>query len=206
MKQVIILPGAAKALRKHRAEAARIVSKVEDYAREPASLAKNVKALTGSRALRLRVGDYRVVLEETETEIIVTAIGPRGSVHEQREPTMNVRFFRDDEGREMAVLPRTELDALAQVASHAEAVADYRSGRLPGLSPAEALAFAQSSSPLAFWRKYRGLTQAALAGRAGISQNYLSDIENGKRSGPVELWVRFGKALDLPVEHLLEAE
>lgn len=82
MKQVIILPGAAKALRKHRAEAARIVSKVEDYAREPASLAKNVKALTGSRALRLRVGDYRVVLEETETEIIVTAIGPRGSVYE----------------------------------------------------------------------------------------------------------------------------
>lgn len=82
MKQVIFLPPAAKALRKHRADAARIVGKIEDYAREPGSLSNKVKALTGSRALRLRVGEYRVIFEETETEVIVTAIGPRGSVYE----------------------------------------------------------------------------------------------------------------------------
>lgn len=82
MKQVIILPAAARALRKHRAEAGRLLDKIETYARDPSILANNVKALQGSHALRLRVGDYRIVFEETETEIIVTMIGPRGSIYE----------------------------------------------------------------------------------------------------------------------------
>ena len=82
MKTVVILPSAAKSLRRHRADAARIVAKVNDYARDSAALANNVKALAGSRALRLRVEDYRVIFEETETEVIVTAIGPRGSIYD----------------------------------------------------------------------------------------------------------------------------
>lgn len=82
MKQVIILPLAAKALRKHTAEAARILEKIDAYAADPASAGKNVKALPGSTALRLRVGDYRVIFEETAAEIIITRIGPRGSVYD----------------------------------------------------------------------------------------------------------------------------
>jgi mRNA interferase RelE/StbE len=80
VKQVILLPLAAKALRKHRADAERILSKIENYAANPASLANKVKALQGSTALRLRAGEYRVIFEETDSEIIVTKIGPRGSV------------------------------------------------------------------------------------------------------------------------------
>jgi mRNA interferase RelE/StbE len=38
--------------------------------------------LRGSSLKRLRVGDFRVLFEETETEIIVTRIGPRGSVYD----------------------------------------------------------------------------------------------------------------------------
>ena len=82
MKQVILLPLAAKALRKHRADAERILSKIEAYAANPAALANKVKALQGSTALRLRVGEYRVIFEETDSEIIVTKIGPRGSIYE----------------------------------------------------------------------------------------------------------------------------
>jgi mRNA interferase RelE/StbE len=82
VKQVILLPLAAKALRKHRADAERILSKVEAYAANPEALANKVKALQGSTALRLRVGEYRVIFEETEDEIVVTKIGPRGSVYE----------------------------------------------------------------------------------------------------------------------------
>ena len=82
MKTVVILPAAARALRRHRSEAPRIVAKIEAYAQAPSSMANNVKALAGSSALRLRVGDFRVVFEETEDEIIVTKIGPRGSVYE----------------------------------------------------------------------------------------------------------------------------
>jgi mRNA interferase RelE/StbE len=82
MKTIVILPAAAKALRRHRADAARLLDKIEAYATNPATLANNVKALSGSGAFRLRVGDYRVVFEETESEIIVTKIGPRGSVYD----------------------------------------------------------------------------------------------------------------------------
>jgi mRNA interferase RelE/StbE len=82
MKTVVILPAAAKALRKHRADAARLLRKIEAYATDPATMANNMKALSGSRAFRLRVGDYRIVFEETESEIIVTKIGPRGSIYD----------------------------------------------------------------------------------------------------------------------------
>jgi mRNA interferase RelE/StbE len=82
MKSVVLLPAAAKALRKHRAEAERILAKIEAYAADPASQANNVKMLAGMTARRLRVGDFRVVFEETETEIVVTRIGPRGSVYD----------------------------------------------------------------------------------------------------------------------------
>ena len=82
MKIVVILPSAAKASRRHRTEAARLLARIEAYAVDPASQVNNVKALAGSTALRLRAGDYRIVFEETATEIIVTRIGPRGSVYE----------------------------------------------------------------------------------------------------------------------------
>lgn len=82
VEAVVILPAAAKSLRRHRNEAGRILDKIEAYALDPATQANNVKKLVGSAALRLRVGDFGVVFEETETEIIVTRIGPRGSVYD----------------------------------------------------------------------------------------------------------------------------
>jgi hypothetical protein len=53
MKSVVLLPAAAKALRKHRAEAERILAKIEAYAADPASQANNVKILAGMTARRL---------------------------------------------------------------------------------------------------------------------------------------------------------
>ena len=82
MKAVRFLPPARKALRTHRNMAERLIRKIEDYAANPAAF-PNVKQLTGSTAKRLRVGDYRVVFEESDEEIIVTKIGPRGSVYEE---------------------------------------------------------------------------------------------------------------------------
>jgi mRNA interferase RelE/StbE len=64
--------------------AAAIVAKIEQYAADPSSLANNVKALQGAGAglRRLRVGDYRVIFDETDTVVAVIRIGPRGSVYE----------------------------------------------------------------------------------------------------------------------------
>jgi DNA-binding XRE family transcriptional regulator len=119
---------------------------------------------------------------------------------------MNVHCFKTPNGEEMAVLPRAELDALSEAAEHMRAVADYRSGKAIGLSPDETRALVEAVSPLAFWRKYRGMTQATLAADAGIAQNYLSEIENGKRSGPIELWLKLSRTLDVPVEDLVDTD
>jgi DNA-binding XRE family transcriptional regulator len=72
------------------------------------------------------------------------------------------------------------------------------------LTPDETRELVVARSPLAFWRKYRSRTQSALAQSVGITQNYLSDIENGKRSGDVTLWLRLSRALELPVEALVD--
>ncbi|CCV12701.1 hypothetical protein MESS4_480004 [Mesorhizobium sp. STM 4661] len=51
---------------------------------DTASLANKVVTMQGSTHRRLRVGDFRVIFEETATEVIVTKIGPRGSVYDWR--------------------------------------------------------------------------------------------------------------------------
>ncbi len=82
MKKVVFLKSAAAALRKHRNMAPRIREKILAYAEDPESLANLVTELRGSSLKRLRVGDFRVLFEETPTEIIVSKIGPRGSVYD----------------------------------------------------------------------------------------------------------------------------
>jgi DNA-binding XRE family transcriptional regulator len=119
---------------------------------------------------------------------------------------MNVRYFTSPEGEEMAVLPKAEFEALSEMVDHASALSEYRSGKLPGLTPDETRAFIEAPSPLAFWRRYRGLTQIALSQAAGVAQNYLSELENGRRAGSVEVWLRLSRALDLPVEQIVGAD
>ncbi|WP_374307207.1 type II toxin-antitoxin system RelE/ParE family toxin [Methylocella sp.] len=78
MKTVSLTRSAAADLRAHRADAKRIVAKIERYAQTGAG---DATQLVGSSAWRLRVGDYRVIFEPTETEIVVTKIAPRGEVY-----------------------------------------------------------------------------------------------------------------------------
>lgn len=82
MKRIVFSKQARKALmRMPSNEARRIVAKIEQYATDPASLAANVKRLTGAHgALRLRVGDWRVIMLEGVV-IDVVKIAPRGSVY-----------------------------------------------------------------------------------------------------------------------------
>jgi mRNA interferase RelE/StbE len=83
MKTVRYTTDALKALRRYGTVAARVRRAVDDYAANPAAHANNVMRLVGSAASRMRVGDYRVIFVETDTELTVLRIGPRGSVYEE---------------------------------------------------------------------------------------------------------------------------
>ena len=62
--------------------AQRIIAKIEQYAQEPEPQANNVTALKGREGIRLRVGDWRVIMNDDGVVLAVLEIGPRGSVYE----------------------------------------------------------------------------------------------------------------------------
>lgn len=83
MKPITYKPAALKVLRRmSRTEAKRITGKIEQYASDPASLANNVKALKGREGIRLRVGDWRVIMDDQGDVLDVLKIGPRGGVYD----------------------------------------------------------------------------------------------------------------------------
>jgi mRNA interferase RelE/StbE len=58
-----------------------IRSKVEANAEDSASQANNVKALKGQEGFRLRVGEWRVIMDDQGNVLSVRDIGTRGGVY-----------------------------------------------------------------------------------------------------------------------------
>lgn len=82
MKPVTYTRAALKTLRRMPAEIAeRIIGKIEQYAADPASQANNVTALKGREGIRLRLGDWRVIMNDDGVVLAVLDIGPRGSIY-----------------------------------------------------------------------------------------------------------------------------
>lgn len=127
---------------------------------------------------------------------------------------MKVRFETTADG-DVAILPRAEYERLVALAAEAEEdagtarlVARARKDAAAGapllpLSVAEALA--DGENPIRALRAFRGLTQVGLAAAVGIAQGYLSDLESGKRKGPIELHRKMAHALDVPLDLLAPA-
>jgi len=79
MKEIRYARQALKALRgmqKSRARA--VVEKIEAYARgEPV----DAKKMAGTNFIRIRVGQWRVILDDDGVVVIILKIGPRGDVY-----------------------------------------------------------------------------------------------------------------------------
>ena len=85
----------------------------------------------------------------------------------------------------MVELTSAKFDAASK--RHASAMADYRSGRVEPLTTSEMLELMKAPTPLAFWRRRRGVTQAALAGLAETTQPHIAELESGKRGGSLDV-------------------
>ena len=64
-------------------DAKRIVSKIEQYEKDPSSLQNHVKKLTNSIYFQLKIGDYRVIFSETGEIMKIEKIGNRGDVYRE---------------------------------------------------------------------------------------------------------------------------
>lgn len=102
-------------------------------------------------------------------------------------------------------LSKAEYQDLIDARDHANAMRDVAAGFMATIDAADMPAYLAAATPLAFWRRKRGLTQAALAAAGGITQPYLAQIEGGHRGGDVRLYIALAKALDLRVEDLAPA-
>jgi mRNA interferase RelE/StbE len=83
MKSISYSTVAIRALRRIPRNVADLIrSKIEAYAEDPASQANNVKVLKGREGIRLRVGDWRVIMDDQGNVLAILDIGPRGSVYD----------------------------------------------------------------------------------------------------------------------------
>ena len=81
MKEIRYRPAATRALLRMPGKTAlRIKGKIDLYAADPSAQANNVKALSGQDGIRLRVGDWRVIMLDGEVLEIVD-IGRRGNIY-----------------------------------------------------------------------------------------------------------------------------
>lgn len=100
-----------------------------------------------------------------------------------------------------------QLDAEAAAAAADAFERDKAARRRAGAEPAIPFEVLQAevagTHPVAAWRKYRGLTQAKLAGEIGIDRGYLAQIERGGRAGTPETLAKIARALGCIVEDLL---
>ena len=58
-------------------------------------------------------------------------------------------------------------------------------------------------SPIRILRERRGLSQRAVAHAANFSANYLTDVENGRKRGSIDILRRVAEVLGVPMESLL---
>jgi len=83
MKAISYTKAAIKALRRMPVPTAKLIkSKIEAYAANPDAMANNMKTLQGRTGLRLRVGNWRVIMDDQGNVLAVLEIGPRGGVYD----------------------------------------------------------------------------------------------------------------------------
>jgi len=125
------------------------------------------------------------------------------------ETTMPV-MTRSPKGDEIVILSRDEYDRLvaagedrADARTARRVIDDIASGAETVLSESELEEFIEAKTPLAFWRKKRGMTQAKLAEAAGVAQGFLSEIESGQKPGTPATLKKIAQALSVKIDDLL---
>ena len=126
---------------------------------------------------------------------------------------MSVQIIEKNGQPEWAVLPYEEYQRLVAEAEMLQDIRDYDEVKLAlaqgdeELIPREVTyALLDGENPIRVWREYRGLTQRQVAGEAGISKPYLSQLESGQRNGTAEVLVAVAKALDVSLDDLVMPE
>ncbi|MGY2047302.1 helix-turn-helix domain-containing protein [Methylobacterium sp. JK268] len=123
---------------------------------------------------------------------------------------MRTQVITTPSGETVVVLSEAEDRALVEAAEDTAdraAIAEFRRRLAAGeeeVIPDEVVGrLLSGESRIRVWREHRGLSVAALAELAGLSQATLSQVEAGKRDGTVEIDRAIAGALNLTLDDLL---
>ena len=132
------------------------------------------------------------------------------------------QIIRTEAGEELVVIPLAKYEELLRKAGEDEPEEDEAEEeewmrRVVADSDAAIARGDDVLLPLDIWRsidrgdnairvlrKHRGLTQAELAAEVGITQAFLSEIENGRKTGTTETLKSLARALAVPLSVLVE--
>jgi DNA-binding XRE family transcriptional regulator len=107
-------------------------------------------------------------------------------------------------GDDVVTMTRAEYEDLVDSRDHALALRDMATGSMPLLSEADMDAYLAAPTPLVFWRKHRGMTQAQLSEAAEISQPYIAQMEAGQKMAAVSIYARLARVLGVRIDDLIE--
>lgn len=116
------------------------------------------------------------------------------------------QHFSAPDGTEMVVLTAADYRRLKRLAEDPADLLDARDAEAriaggEGTMPDAVLSamIDDDLSPVAAWRRFRGLSQAEVARRAGLSQVWVSRIEAGSGHGTPATRRKLAAALDAPL-------
>jgi DNA-binding XRE family transcriptional regulator len=119
---------------------------------------------------------------------------------------MTIQTTITPDGQRLVTMTAEEYQDLIDARDAEAAMRAVAAGTLQTLSGDDVDAYMAAATPLAFWRRHRGLTQADMAQDIGVSQPYLAQLENGQREGSVSVYQRLARRLGLSVDELLPDE
>lgn len=112
-------------------------------------------------------------------------------------------------GQKMAMLPVADYERLLDMAedrADADAAERAEERRKAGEEylPAELVdSIMAGEHPLRVWRKFRGLTQAALGEKASLKNVTISRIESGEQDTSAKSWRALAEALSVDVDDIM---
>ncbi|MEX0941172.1 MAG: helix-turn-helix transcriptional regulator [Pseudomonadales bacterium] len=123
---------------------------------------------------------------------------------------MSVQIIENNGKPEYAVVPIADYRALIEKAEMLDDVAAFDKAEGPLVSGEDELvpshivdSLLANVNAVKVWREYRGLSQTALAGAAGLSQAYIAQIETGKREGRIDAFKSIAQALEVDIDDLV---
>jgi len=122
----------------------------------------------------------------------------------------NIQIIENNAQEKFALVPMAEWERVSALAEDAgdilaadQAMRELAAGDDELVPLAVARMLLEGKHPLHVWRRYRGLTQQALADAAGMGKSYISQIESGAKTGSVKCLTALAAALRVSVDDLI---